>query len=79
MQANKNVIGKCYTVKMFRATCVATAQSGQRCSYMKGGVTLSNVSCNLSQNVDRKELGHIVKFGREYKFGVANYEVAGGV
>ena len=30
--------------------------------YMKGGVTLGNVLCDLSCNVDRKGLGHIVKF-----------------
>ena len=33
-----------------------------RCSDMKGGVTLGNVLCKLSCNVDHKKLGDTVKF-----------------
>ena len=47
---------------IFRAICLATTEAAIRCSYMKGRVTLGNVSCNLSRNVDRKELCHVVKF-----------------
>ena len=30
-----------------------------RCSFMKGGVTVDDVLCNLFRNADRKGLGHI--------------------
>ena len=51
----------CYTA-IVRATCLATAQSATLQLYERWCYSIGNVQCNLSHNVDRKGLVHIVKF-----------------
>ena len=48
-------------------------------TYMVHGVTLGNVSCNLSCNVNRKGLDHIVKFRANPNVEFPMKEIAGQV